>query len=155
VRPRAIEWIFRSDVVVVAATATDAGVPEIARSLGLRGAGPGEPLHAYVLVPEGLTFLNLVAENRRIAVTVGRPRDYRSLQLKGKDATIVTTTPRDEAWVERYRAELGPALEPAGVPPALWGRLLSREFVTVRFTPEGAWDQTPGASAGHRLQDSW
>jgi hypothetical protein len=147
-----IEWIFRSDVVVVAAAATSAGVPEITRSLGIRGRRVRSLFSIYVPVPEGLTFLNLVAENRRIAVTVARPRDYRSLQLKGKDAAIAGTTPEDEAWVTRYRSELGPALEATGVPPTLWERVFSREYVTVRFTPEDARDQTPGRSAGRPIE---
>lgn len=146
------DWAFGSEAVVVVATSNADGAPEIARSLGARPTEGGRSITVFVPVPEGLSLLNLMAETRRIAVTFGRPRDYKSIQVKGSDAAIVGTTPADEAWVARYRAEIGPSLEPTGIPPALWDRMFSPDFVAVRFSPEGAWDQTPGPDAGRSLE---
>lgn len=143
--------MFRSDVLVVVASANEAGVPEIVRAAGLRRHPGEERCAVYVPVPEGLALLGLVAERHRIAVTVGRPRDYRSLQIKSSDAVLAAITREDEEWTSRYRRELAPAIEASGVPRHVTERLFSPELVSVHFTPEGVWDQTPGRSAGHPL----
>lgn len=143
-----VAWLFRSDVVVLAATTDPVGAPEITRSLGARPVEADGLLRLYIPVPEGLHFLHIACETGRVAASFGRARDYRSFQAKGKAARIVPTTADDAAWVARYRTELGPANEAAGIPSALWDALVSREFATLEVQLEGFWNQTPGAAAG-------
>jgi len=146
-----LDWIFRSDVLVVAAAAAPSGASEITRSLGARRVA-ARGLRIYVPVPESLHFLNLGAETGQLAVLFGRPRDYRSVQLKVHDARPVATSAEDAAAFTKYRAELGPALEPMGIPAGLWELLMSREVVTVEATISSAWQQTPGAGSGTRIE---
>lgn len=144
------DWIFHNDVLMLAATADSTGALEITRSIGARRTG-ADRIRIYLPVPESLHFLNLAADLGRVSIVCGRPRDYRSIQLKAEGARPVATTAEDAAAVARYRAELGPALEGAGIPSEIWDQLISREVVTVEARLSSSWEQTPGANAGTRL----
>jgi len=85
---------------------------------------------------------------------VHAPSTHQTLQLKGLDAEIVAPAAEDRsvcaAWQESFVAEL---LELGYEERFARGVFagLTDELVAVRFTPDAAFEQTPGPSAGQQL----
>jgi len=76
----------------------------------------------------------------------------RSVQLKGRAATIDPVEAADRIRFAEYRAALfGTIHEVDGTPIELLDRLVPRELVTVVVDVHEIYDQTPGPQAGSRL----
>jgi hypothetical protein len=144
-------WFLGPGVIIAMGTRDAQGRPTASRVIA---AQPSQDLRALVLfvaVPEGLAGLVQLSDNGQLAVGFTRVTDYRSMQLKGTDARIVAA-PDAPAIIERHVARQVPVMAAAGVSEAFLRSLWSPEAVAVRFTPEGAWDQTPGPTAGRRFE---
>ncbi|MBL8289277.1 MAG: hypothetical protein JNL85_14960, partial [Rubrivivax sp.] len=99
-------------------------------------------------------LLRDVALTRRVAVAFSQPSTNRTLQLKGCDAAVQPAQPADVAQARRYLALFAAEIVPLGWPPDFAQAVLWHEpagLMAVRFTPEGAFHQTPGPGAGAPL----
>jgi hypothetical protein len=99
------------------------------------------------------TLANL-RDNGRIAVTFSRPRDHRSIQIKGRVVESRPSTEADRSRQERYSAALVDELETVGMARSTTGRLSYWPSVTVQVVVEERFDQTPGPAAGQKLARS-
>ena len=129
-------------------------MPSITRGLGVRVSTDRRQVTVLVPAQPSRQVLEDLRDNGAIAAVFTRPSTHQTLQLKGLDAEIVAPAAEDRticaAWQESFVAEL---LElgyeerfARGVFAGLTG-----ELVAVRFTPDAAFEQTPGPSAGQQL----
>lgn len=98
----------------------------------------------------GKTLSNL-RDNGRIAMTMAYPASYRSVQLKGRLKETGEADDRDRDWVEARREAFLTATSLIGDPPETIRSLWLDDVVSVKFTVEQAFDQTPGPEAGKPL----
>ena len=146
---------IQTGISIVAASRDDALVPSIARVSGCRVSEDRRAVSVFL--PQSQAA-ELVADVRRcacIAVVFSRPSTHRTLQLKAVDARVRTTTSDDAAIVARYVdafareiALLGHSDEQARVMLEVG----ADDLVAIDFTPNAAFEQTPGPKAGSPLK---
>jgi hypothetical protein len=90
-------------------------------------------------------------DNGQLALSIVRPTDHRSIQLKGAWLGERRTTDADRAWLERRHAALSEEMGLVGVPRSIWARLLWWPAVALRMEVWEVFVQTPGRAAGRRL----
>jgi hypothetical protein len=80
--------------------------------------------------------------------------NLRSIQVKGRSVGGAEPPgPADLASIERYQELLYPKSRLNGTPPALLDSIRPRSVFAVSIVVEEAYDQTPGPSAGARLEE--
>lgn len=134
-------------VSLVVATRDDRRVVEIVRCVAARLDSEGRVLVAIPL-PEGKRTLANIDSTGVVALSAALPINYSTVQLKGSDAKRVAW-PEQQLAVAQHRERFGAMMELIGLGEA-YGRLLfsEGEYVTVSFTPDEQYDQTPGPAAG-------
>ncbi len=139
-------------VMIVAAVAGPGGMPEIARAAGAtadRAAGRLNLLVSAWAWPEAAAAM---VPGARIAVTLARPADYVSLQIKGVVDTTLPATADDAARAGRYVAGMTAALSDLGLDPFLIKPWFSdRDLLHLTLRPQAVFVQTPGPKAGQVL----
>jgi hypothetical protein len=129
-------------------------LPECARGCG---AVVGTDRHSLtVFVAEALaqrTLANL-ADNGEIAITFSRPVDHRTLQVKGKVIEVRPVTPAEQIVQERYLASFVEQLYWIGMPRSLTRRLHHTPAVALTLQARSLFVQTPGPTAGQKLESS-
>jgi len=127
--------------------------PHLVRAVGCRLSDDWR--RATLLVPRGGSdeLLDDLRDNGRIAVVFSVPSSNRTVQLKGRDATVAECGPDDAGLAERYVqgfvTEIGQLGFPAEVAHTILGR--GDTLMAVHFTIADAFEQTPGPAAGERL----
>jgi hypothetical protein len=129
----------------------DAGLrPHLVRAVGCRLSA--DRRRATLLVPVGSSaqVLNDLRDNGCIAVVFSEPTSNRTLQLKGRDASVAPCGPDDAALADRYVQGFVEEIGRLGFSARLAHTILSRNdaLVAVHFTIAEAFEQTPGPSAG-------
>ncbi|KQW52200.1 MULTISPECIES: hypothetical protein [unclassified Roseateles] len=131
------------------------GQPEICRGLAAQALPDGR---VEVLLAANVAdrLLDAVRENGRIAYVAAQPGSHRTLHVKGLDAEVFATTPAHGQLFERCRERFIARVEPYGFSRAsimaIWYDLDVHCLTGIRFTPCGAWDQTPGPGAGQAVE---
>lgn len=153
--PQEIPAFIREAVSIIAASRSAALKPSIARAAGCRLDPSGKRITLFVAAPQAQSFLDGVRQTRSIAVVFSRPSSHRTLQLKASDALVEALLPKDAAGIEAYVDAFVAEVAPLGFSEAFSRALLwapPTDFVGVTFSPEAAFDQTPGPRAGARLE---
>lgn len=131
------------------------GWPVVSRAYGCRVSPDRGQVTVFFHPPRSEALLRAVRENGLIAVVFVRPGTHESLQLKGGDACIVALEPGDAEAIARSRLTFSDDLKDLGFRPdfcdAVSG-MACDDWVGVRFTPDAAFDQTPGQYAGRPLE---
>lgn len=132
----------------------DAGLrPHLLRAVGCRLSA--DRRRATLLVPQGSSgqVLDDLRDNGQVAVVFSEPSSHRTLQVKGRDATVASCGPDDAALAERYVEGFVAEIGALGFAADVAHTLLSRHdvLVAVHFTIAEAFEQTPGPAAGEPL----
>ena len=128
--------------------------PSIMRAVGSRVEADGRDITVYLSRPQSRQLLQDLAAVGRLAVVFSEPSTHRSVQLKTSRAEMRNAAAEDAPVLERYLASMEHELAQVGFAPAIPRALLSHrleDVVAVRFTPEQAFEQTPGPRAGAAL----
>jgi len=142
-------------VSINTASSSGSGLPSQCRAFGCRVDGAGRRITVFLAGPQAADLLRDVRHSRALAVVFSDPPTHRTMQIKGRDARVEPLAPGDPAVVEAYRQAFVECLRPLGFTEAMVRALLDcpdAELVAVGFTPEAAFNQTPGAQAGAPLQ---
>ncbi|MFN3656059.1 MAG: hypothetical protein ACK4UO_02245 [Pseudolabrys sp.] len=104
--------------------------------------------------PANLMLLDMVAQGRPLAVTLTRPHDHRSIQVKAPAARIAAVRPDDLPEIARQTANMRDELIDGAYDPVLSAAYVAYEpgeVVALELKPERIFVQTPGPGAGSEL----
>lgn len=130
-------------------------VPSLSRALACRLSDDGSQLRIAVARSQSADLLRDLEKCRAIAVVFTEPSTHRTLQIKGRDATIGPMQPADQQAVASSAAAFAADILPLGFDQEFTARLFALEpddGVVVSFTPETVFEQTPGPHAGAPLE---
>lgn len=133
------------------------GWPQVARALAVRPL-PGPQLALALPAEQARGLLAAIAGTGQIALVLCQPTTHHTVQIKGRDACIEALDV--DAWPElqRNRAAFGAEIKPYGFDADFadaWFSVAGNDMEAlrvVRFTPSGAWNQTPGPGAGAPME---
>jgi hypothetical protein len=144
--------LMRRRVSIIVGSRDAAQRPHLMRALGCRIDPDLRQVTVFMGCESARAVLEDVQANGRIAVVFSEPTTHRSVQLKGDDAALRPLEPGDAAIIEDHRRRFGEEIGLLGFPLRVAQTLLEHgECVAVRFTPQAAFDQTPGPHAGAAL----
>ncbi len=149
--PPDLAAFIQSGLSITVAGRDDRLVPSIAKGVGCRVSADRSQITVLVFADAGEAVLRDIAHNGLIAVVFSLPSSNRTVQFKGRDAKPVPATAADVALARRHLALFANELGKLGwredyVQAAFWHD--PAQLQAVRFTPDGAFAQTPGPGAG-------
>ncbi|HEX2546923.1 MAG TPA: pyridoxamine 5'-phosphate oxidase family protein [Ramlibacter sp.] len=151
--PELLAFMARGVSVIVASR--DAKLrPSIMRAVGSRVEAQGQDITVFLSRPQSRQLLQDLAATGQVAVVFSEPSTHRSVQLKASRVELRPATADDAPALARYLASMETELQQIGYFAGLAGALLAHkleEVIAVRFTPEQAYEQTPGPRAGTAL----
>jgi pimeloyl-ACP methyl ester carboxylesterase len=127
-------------------------MPEATRCVGVRVHDDRRHVTVYVAAATADQTVANVRDNGQVAVSLSRPADHRSLQIKGTAVAVREAGPADEAEVDRYIELAVPIFEFIGIGPQIIRRVAHWPAWAIDVAIGDAFVQTPGPGAGHRLQ---
>lgn len=131
------------------------GRPEVCRGLASQARPDGQ---VELLLHRGIArmLLEAVQASRRIAYVASQPDTNRTLHIKGADAQRVPVDASHLAVLARSRDRFLQRVAPFGFRPeaitGFWFDVALDDLAGLRFTPSGAWDQSPGPGAGQMIE---
>ena len=146
---------IQGGVSMLAGSCDKAHMPRLARALGCRVSSDRRRVTVFFPKSRSLSLLEALAEGGPFAVTFSLPSTHRTIQLKGKAGVFVDVGDRDIALIGRYVDAFVADVCPLGYPEPLIRMLLwyaPNDVAAVDFTPDHAYQQTPGPRAGTPLK---
>lgn len=127
------------------------GRPAICRGLAARSLTDGR-IEVLAAVSVSDDVVEAVAATGKVAYVAAHPGNNRALHIKGRDAEIFMPTAADADWFSRNGERFVAQVIQLGFDGEhifkQWYGFAVERLRGVRFTPCGAWDQTPGPGAG-------
>jgi len=125
--------------------------PSIMRAVGTDVAPDGSRITVYLSRSQSRQLLQDIASTGHVAAVFSEPATHRTVQVKARAAELRAATQADRPVLARYLASMEHEIGRVGYPAALARAMLAHrleDVVAVSFTPEQAFDQTPGPRAG-------
>ena len=152
-RPQDLALIARGVSAIVASR--DAALrPSLMRAVGAHISTDGQCITVYLRRSQSRQLLENIAAPSPIAVVFSDPASNQTLQVKADTARIRAAEPQDQAVLRRYLVAMQHAVGQVGYGADYVAAMLSappQDLVAVEFTPQTAFDQTPGPKAGAPL----
>ena len=129
-------------------------IPSIASGVGCRVNENGDEITLFVFAAAAEALAHDVARQGSLAVVFSDVGTNQTVQIKGRNVTLVPTGPTDAALVRRYMALHFSALRPFGWTENAVQTALGcdpPELLALRFSPQAAFQQSPGPGAGRAL----
>lgn len=143
--------LLESGPSMLVATRDAERMPECTRAVGVRLHD--DRARATLFLPRSVgarAAANLAIEPR-LALTVSRPYDHRTYQIKGRTTAVRDATEEEREIVEGYRAALAVSLDVVGIPRRMTKRISMWPAYAIDLEITDVFDQTPGPGAGARL----
>jgi hypothetical protein len=131
--------------------------PSLMRAVGSDVSPDGSTVTVYLARSQSRQLIQDIASTGQLAVVFSEPATHRTVQIKAARATQRAATEADRPLLARYLASMEHEIARVGHPPVVTRAMLAHKLedvVAVTFTPEQAFDQTPGPQAGRRLGSS-
>lgn len=131
--------------------------PSIMRAVGSRVEADGRDITVYLARRQSRQLLQDLAATGWIAVVFSSPSTHRSVQLKASRVGMRGAGEADAPVLAAYLESMEQEIQQAGFGPRTTRAMLAHrldDLVAVRFTPEQAFDQTPGPRAGAALGEA-
>ena len=125
--------------------------PDCVRGAGVRADPEAGTLSVFLPAASSERALANLADNRRIAVTVTRAIDHRSLQVKGGALEVRPATAEERQEIARYLELLAVDWGHVGVPRQATKSMNHWPAFLVTLRCEALFEQTPGPGAGSPL----
>lgn len=154
--PDLLEMIARGVSVIVGSRGADLR-PSVMRAVGSRVDPASQAITVYLSRRQSRQVIQDIAATGHIAVVFSQPSSHRTVQLKATRAEMRQAVPEDAPLLAAYLASMEHEVQQVGFAPRLTRAMLAHrleDVVAVRFTPEQAFDQTPGPRAGAPLGGS-
>lgn len=146
--------MMEGGVSIMVAAVSDLRHPSVCRAFGCKVTSSGGRITVFMSQVEGAALVEDVRRTGAIAVMLSEPASHKAVQYKGKDAKVKRATANEVKIVEAYRRKFVSVVAPLGFDPQGVMAILScppSELVSISFTPESAFQQTPGPGAGAAL----
>jgi hypothetical protein len=151
----AVLSLIKGPVAISVAARDAAHWPSLCHAYGCRWEAKHDTLRIFLLADEARPVLADIAANGAVAAVFSDVRSFRSLQIKGRDGRAVAFDGKDaRERADHYRRTSGELLAlgyPAGPAQGYFSAPDGADFVTLAFTPQDVFQQTPGPGAGERL----
>ncbi len=129
------------------------GNPQLNRAIDLR-VEPDHRLSLLLPSPDADDLIVALRASPQIAVVLCQPTTHHAVQVKGVDAEVLPTRAQDWPDQAAFKRRFVQEIEPYGFGDdfaSAWLDPSEGELFWVRFTPQGAWNQTPGPGAGQPM----
>lgn len=146
--------LVNSGISAIVATRDARLRPSLMRAMGAQISPDGLLVTVFLRSSQSAPLLADVEAGGPIAVVFSDPASNHSLQVKSGGARIRPATPGDQAVLRRYLVAMQHCVGQVGYGPDYVAAMLSvppDDLVALEFTPEAAFDQTPGPHAGTPL----
>ncbi|MGA0570317.1 hypothetical protein ACO2Q9_06310 [Variovorax sp. VNK109] len=155
--PEFIAIIDRGVSSIVASRSLDMK-PSIMRAVGARITPDGTHVTVFVSRPASRQLLQDIATTGTVSVVFSVPFTHQTVQVKAsRGVEIRPAGEQDRPVLARYLKSMEFEIGRVGYGPAFTRKMLSHDLaqtVAIGFTPEQAFDQTPGPRAGRRMEPS-
>ena len=144
-------------VSAIVASRDSANLPSLMRAMGSAVTDEGRSITVYVSRRQAGQLIADIAFSGHVAVVFSEPATHRTVQVKATQATLRDATAQDETVLTAYLRSMEHELALVRIAPQLTRAMLAHrleDVVAIQFTPEQAFDQTPGPKAGARLAGS-
>jgi hypothetical protein len=151
--PQVVAMMARG-VSVIVASRDLANRPSVMRAVGSLVEEEGRSITVFVSRHQSRQLVQDVAATGHIAVVFSEPSSHRTVQVKATRASLRSAGPADQPALERYLASMEHEIQLVGYAPPLTRAMLAHQLedvVAIAFSPEQAFDQTPGPRAGEVL----
>ena len=141
-------------VSVIVGSRDAAQRPSVMRAMASDVAPDGASVTVFLARSQSRQLLQDIASTGHLAVVFSEPASHRTVQLKATRAGLRPVDEADRPVLARYLASMEHEIGRAGYPVQVARTLLAHrldDLVAVTFTPEQAFDQTPGPRAGSML----
>lgn len=152
--PPVLSSLLDGPSIMHLATRNAALEPLSVMAFGLQAALDASEVTVFMPANMAADTLANLRDNGQMALTLVRPSDHSSIQLKGTWLGERRTDESDRAFLARYRDALEEELNLVGVPRSIWSRLVWWPCVALRMQLRDVFVQTPGPGAGRRLEPS-
>lgn len=128
--------------------------PSIVRAYGCRVAPDRRSLKVFLSVAQSRVLLDDLRAGAAVAVVFSRPTTHETLQLKGTHARLVPLDDGDRDLMRAYGRSFQEEIAVIGHRDRFANAVMAaveEEAVGMEFTPNAAFEQTPGPSAGQPL----
>jgi hypothetical protein len=145
--------LMERGISVLAASRDASLTPSVMRAIGSHVEDAGRRITVFVSRRQAQQLLKDL-EDGPIAVVFSEPATHRSLQVKASRCSLREGRPDDAPLLARYLASMQREIQRVGYPPHLVRAMLAHrpeDVVAITFTPEQAFEQTPGPRAGTAL----
>jgi hypothetical protein len=146
--------MMRRGVSVIVGSRDAALRPSLMRAVGSDVSADGARITVYLARSQSRQLLQDIAATGHVAVVFSEPASHRTLQLKASSARTRPAESADEPLLARYLASMEVEIQRVGYSAEIARAMLAHrldDVVAVTFTPEQAFDQTPGPRAGTEL----
>ncbi|WP_374666755.1 GAF domain-containing protein [Ramlibacter sp.] len=130
------------------------GRPSVMRAVGSVVREGGAAITVFLARRQSARLIADLEATGHVAVVFSQPSTHRTLQLKARTVQLRPATADDEPALATYLASMEVEIQAVGLTSAIARAMLSHQLadlVAVSFTPEEAFDQTPGPRAGAPL----
>ena len=128
--------------------------PSLMRAVGSQVSADGATITVYVARRQARQLVLDVAATGHVAAVFSEPATHRTVQVKATRAELRNADASDEpvlgAYLRSMEHEIGRVGYPAPVTRAMLAHRIE-DVVAISFSPEQAFDQTPGPKAGSSL----
>jgi hypothetical protein len=146
-----ITELIASGVDIYVATRDAVLVPESMLAMGVKPHADRRGVTVYLPEVIAPATLRNLEDNGRIAITLTRPIDHKSVQLKGRAIRTRRSEPSDRELQAVHRAALTEQFAAVGVPRSATRRLVWWPSIAVEVELEQVFTQTPGPRAGEPI----
>ena len=141
-------------VSAIVASSNAAGQPSLMRAMGAAITPDGTRITVFLARAQSRQLLQDLAATGRVAVVFSEPHSHRTVQVKSARTQQRAAVPEDQPCLARYLRAMAHEIGRVGFDAELVRAMLAYrldDLVAVSFTPDEAFDQTPGPKAGQRL----
>jgi hypothetical protein len=146
--------LIHSGVSTIVASRDAAHRPSLMRAVGSSITPDGSRISVYLNRTACDQLLADLQATGHIAVVFSEPSTHRTVQVKASRVQLRAIMATDTELLQRYLRAMEGQLQQIGFGPQYTRTMLSHaadEVVVVSFSPEQAYDQTPGPRAGASL----
>jgi hypothetical protein len=126
--------------------------PKVDRAVGSVVGADRQTITIYLNKELGAQAVANLNDNGALAVTVSRPYDHRTLQLKGQMLSLREGTEEDRTKQERWLTGFVEHLYIVGLPRSVVRQLKVYPSVAVTMRIDDLFEQSPGPGAGRRFE---